>query len=290
MTKNEVKASPEVSEPALLSISEVAARSGLTVATLRTWEARYGLPRPVRSPAGQRRYRESDCALLADVVRRRDSGLSLPAAVAQAAADNELSSDRSIFAGLRRRHPHLRTHVLGKALLVSLSRALEDECAARAQRPVLIGCFQSGRFYQPSRRRWENLACTAERTVVFADFDRTCHRPGPLVEVPIAQDSSLRREWALVCDAADHPGCVVGWERLDQDNCADSERMFEVVWSVDPQVVRSAARIGTSLAALTVPELPGQLDHRLAGKANPASADLQRASSLIERTLDYLAR
>ena len=40
-----------------------------------------------------------------------------------------------------------------------------------------------------------------------------------------------------------------GWEHPGQDQRRDPDRVFEVLWSVDPQVVRSAARIGTGLAA-----------------------------------------
>jgi hypothetical protein len=36
-----------------------------------------------------------------------------------------------------------------------------------------------------------------------------------------------------------------------------------VLWSVDPQVVRSTARIGITLAGHRVPAMTGQLDTRL---------------------------
>src|ERR1700753_2753515 len=91
--------------PALLSISEVSRRTGIPVAGLRNWEQRYGLPRPQRLPSGQRRYREADCELLAEVLRRRASALSLSAAMAQATASTGGGAEPSIFAGLRREHP-----------------------------------------------------------------------------------------------------------------------------------------------------------------------------------------
>jgi DICT domain-containing protein len=124
--------------------------------------------------------------------------------------------------------------------------------------------------------------------VVFADFERVRHLPGPLTEIPVPGKSPLRREWALVCDAPDHPACVAGWEHPGQGQRRDPDRIFEVLWSVDPQVVRSAARIGTELAAVAAPELPGQLEARLSGEPGPSSADLRRASGLLGRTLDYV--
>jgi MerR family transcriptional regulator, light-induced transcriptional regulator len=274
--------------PAVLSISEVSRRTGIPVAGLRNWEQRYGLPRPQRSPSGQRRYREADCDLLAEVLRRRDSGLSLSAAMAQAAASAGPGAGQSIFAGVRRQHPALRVHVLDKRVLLAVTRAIEDECGARAQRPVLLGSFQRERFYRASAARWSDLARAADQTVVFADFRHSRVRPGPTAEIAVPDDSPLRREWALVCDAPDAPACVTAWERPGQDQCRDQDRVFEMVWSVDPQVVRSAARIGAGLATAAVPEITERISSRLNEEPGPGSADLLRASGVIERTLDYL--
>jgi DICT domain-containing protein len=274
---------------AVLSISEVSRRTGIPVAGLRNWEQRYGLPRPQRSPSGQRRYREADCDLLTEVLRRRAAGLSLSAAMAEATASTGGGTEPSIFAGIRRHHPALRVHVLNKTALLAVTRAIEDECGARAQRPVLLGSFQSQRFYQASASRWADLARSAEQTVVFADFGRSSLGPGRVAEVAVPEDSPLRREWALICDAPDTPACVTAWERPGQERRRDRDRIFEVLWSVDPQVVRCATRIGIELAAAAIPEIAKRLAGRLSGEPGPSSADLRRASGLIERTLDYLA-
>ena len=257
------------------------------MAGLRNWEQRYGLPRPQRSAGGQRRYREADCALLAMVLRGRASGLSLPAAMARALAGTQ--PDPSVFAGLRARHPDLQVHVMPKKMLLALTLAIEDECSARAQRPVLVGSFQRQSFWASAQARWADLASGAEQTVVFADFPRS-RQSGPLTEVAVPAGSPMRREWSLICDAPDHPGCVAGWERPGQERRRDADRVFEAVWSVDPRVVRSAARIGIGLAAAAAPELGIAPGARLSEEADPSSPDLRRASGLIERTLDYLAR
>jgi DICT domain-containing protein len=277
---------------AVLTISEVSQRTGIPPAGLRNWEQRYGLPRPQRSPSGQRRYTEDDCALLGEVLRLRESGLSIPAAMAQAAgaAATGPGEAGSIFAGLRRGQPGLQVHVLAKTALLALTLAIEDESCARAQRPVLIGAFQQQRYYQSARRRWADLARSAEQTIVFADFPASREQPGPVAEIGVPGSSPLRREWALICDAPDHPACVAGWERPGQEGSRDRDRVFEAVWSADPQVVRTAARIGMTLAADGIPELAGRLAARLSPDPGPGSADLRRATGLLERTLDYLTR
>jgi MerR family transcriptional regulator, light-induced transcriptional regulator len=297
MTSSEIAGGDARAAVALLSISEVSRRTGIPVAGLRNWEQRYGLPRPQRSPGGQRRYTEADCDLLTEVLRRRAAGLSLPAAMAQATASTGDGAGegpgggppQSIFAGIRRQHPALRVHALDKTILLAVTRAIEDECGARAQRPVLLGSFQRQRFYQASASRWADLARAAEQTVVFADFGRSRLRPGAVAEVAVPEDSPLRREWALICDAPDTPACVTAWERPGQERCRDRDRIFEVLWSVDPQVVRTATRIGIGLAAAAIPALPKRIADRLSGDPGPSSADLRRASGLIERTLDYVA-
>lgn len=47
-----------------LPVGAVAARLGVSAATLRSWGTRYGLMPAIRSPGGHRRYSESDIALL----------------------------------------------------------------------------------------------------------------------------------------------------------------------------------------------------------------------------------
>ena len=49
-----------------LSIGELARQTGVPVATLRSWEGRYGFPRPQRLAGGHRRYEQGDTALLAN--------------------------------------------------------------------------------------------------------------------------------------------------------------------------------------------------------------------------------
>ncbi|HEX8099799.1 MAG TPA: MerR family transcriptional regulator [Actinomycetota bacterium] len=42
------------------SIGEVSALLGIPVPTLRSWERRYGAPRPARTEGGHRRYTEAE--------------------------------------------------------------------------------------------------------------------------------------------------------------------------------------------------------------------------------------
>ena len=269
-----------------LSIRELAERTGVTQATLRSWETRYGTPRPRRLAGGHRRYAEDDVTLVAEIVRHRASGLSLPAAIDQAGArDEEIAP--SLYAGLRRHHPDLVPLLLRKATLLALSRALENECCARAERPVLFGSFQRQTFYLQSRSRWAELARTSRYAVVFADFPEGPETEQSPVEIALPASAALRREWAVVCDVPDYPACLSAWELPGQDE-DDSERRFETVWTVDPTVVRDAARICAHLTRASAPALGSALSEALSGAAAPASADSRRATGLLNRMIGYV--
>ena len=57
-----------------LTISEAAAAIGVSAPTLRSWERRYGFPRPARTRGGHRRYKPEDVdrlRVLASITKRR---------------------------------------------------------------------------------------------------------------------------------------------------------------------------------------------------------------------------
>jgi DICT domain-containing protein len=271
-----------------LSISALAQRTGVPQATLRSWETRFGFPAPLRLPGGHRRYTATDVTAVEEVLRHRASGLGLEAAIRRASAA-PVTVATSLFAELRRLHPDLEPQLLSKPSMMALSNALEDECCARAQRPLLYAGFQQRRFLRSSYARWVELARTAEVAVVFSDLqDPAPARPGLPVEVAIPYDSPLNREWFIVCDAPDQPACLAGWERPGQSATPDAHRRFEAVWSVDPVVVRDAAR---ACAGLVDALRPGQEPWEwpeLSDAAAPGSADLRRASRLVNRMIGYL--
>ena len=155
------------------------------------------------------------------------------AAIAQATSA-AAQPEPSVFAGLGRRHAGLVPEVLRKTTLLALTRAIEDECCARAERPVLFAAFQRQRFFLQSQPRWDELARTARSVIVFADFGEPPGAGGPPpgsaapIRVPLAADAPARREWTLVCDARDYPACVAGWEFPGQPRAADADRRVDV--------------------------------------------------------------
>ena len=255
------------------------------------WETRYGFPDPERLPSGHRRYSEDDIVRVRQVARDRDAGLSMKAAIDRA-RDLASEPEASIFAGVRRRRPDLQPYLLPKRTLIGLSHAIEDECAARAERPVLFASFQRMRFWEHAQPRWRELARTAHATIVFADFaePNVPDDPGEAVELPIDRSDPLGREWSLVCDAPQYAACLSAWEPPGQGGVRDRDRELETIWSVEPAVVREAARISKGIAARSAPDLVAPIEHRLDASPPPSGEEFRLVSALTNRMVAYVGR
>lgn len=288
MTRDAPPEQPPIgTDEGALAIGELSRRTGVPQATLRSWETRYGLPRPRRLPGGHRRYDESAVRQVERVLAHRAAGLGTEAAVSRVAAEGQAVSP-SVFAALREHHPELTPQRLSKRTLLGLTRGIEDEYVARADRPALFATFQQERFFRQAERRWRGLARTAGFVAVFADFDQSSLDDSSLRLVSVDQSAALSREWVLVCDSPRHAACVAGWEAPGQDARPDGLREFETVWTVDPTVVRFAATTCAQYVRAAFPGDAAGLDAILADQPLEASADLRRSDDLFHRVLGYL--
>jgi DNA-binding transcriptional MerR regulator len=275
----------------LLTIGELADRTGVAAATLRMWEQRHGFPEPLRLPSGHRRYTEPAVALVGDVLARRDAGVRLDVAIEQAtasAAERERPGAPSVYAELRDRHAHLPTHQLAKTTLVGLSRAIEHEFCAKAARPHLFGAFQHSQFYAPSRARWRSLARTARSAYVFADFAGSAPAEAGPVQVELAERAPMRREWVVVCDAAGLSAALSAWELPGQEDVRDGDRVFESMWTVDPVAVRDAARTCAAVAEHAGAPGAGDVVRDLAAPPATGLTDPAAVSALFSRIVAYV--
>jgi DICT domain-containing protein len=276
--------------PSGLTIGGLAERTGLSPAVLRMWETRHGFPEPRRLASGHRRYAESDVDLVHQVLRRKEAGVRLEIAIAEASATRAPAAP-SIYAELRRKHPALAAHRLRKGTLIALSWAIEDECCAVAESPVLFGAFQTGDFYEPSAPRWTELARVARSAIVFADaWDGNAADAAGPVRAALAPDAPMRREWAVVCDALDSTACLSAWELPGQGSVPDRQRLFEAVWTVDPVAVRDAARVAASVAADAGVLVAQPLLYELADAPAPRVTTPIAVTALFNRVVAYVDR
>jgi DNA-binding transcriptional MerR regulator len=114
-----------------LAIKDVAERTGIAAGTIRMWEQRYGFPEPDRTAAGYRRYSDDDVESLRRVASYRRLGLSIPAAIDRVRTDAGTALEQpSIYAAVSAIDGSARPHLLRKATLIALSRAIEHETLA----------------------------------------------------------------------------------------------------------------------------------------------------------------
>ena len=271
---------------ATLTIREVASRSGVPAGTLRMWEERHGFPKPQRLPSGHRRYTEDQVEAVRAVVAARGSGLSLPAAIERVVGAPQERRE-SHFGQLRLRRPELAPELIPKRRMVALSHAIEDECLARAHAPVLIGSFQRERFFRVEEPRWSGFARTAAVAVAFADFE-TNTDTSPL-QLHVTREHQLNREWTLVCFAPGACAALAGWEPPGQDDVPDNERVFEAIWTVDPELVYEAADAAASLAELEAPEVGEQIRRALGPRPAPSGPDVRGVAALARRMVSYIS-
>jgi MerR family transcriptional regulator, light-induced transcriptional regulator len=272
-----------------MSIGEMVKQTGIPEGTLRMWERRHGFPQPRRSKSGHRRYSEQEVELVRRVAAGREAGLSLSAAIERAGREQS-SSGGSLFASLCRRRPELAPQPVAKRVMIAFSHAIEDEALARAEHHLLFGAFQRRRFYRREQARWRELAQGAELAVVFADFERVARPPGRPVEVPVDRSRPLAREWVIAYEGESSAACLIGREPPhSRVGARTAERAFEVVWSVEPDVVHDAVRLCAAFAREALPNISEALENRLRSEPAAATRDqLRLAAAVMRRTLAYL--
>ena len=268
-----------------LTIAELAALTGVAEATLRVWERRHGTPAPERLPNGHRRYSHGDVATISVACEYRRAGMSVAAALrlalAAGARPTKAPEPASIFAAVREARPDLQVRAMDPQLLARISHAVEDECVARASPGLLIGAFQHERIYRRTQTRWLQLAASMRTTIVLADFSRASALPSGPSEIPFSGDSPLAREWALIAP----PGCVLGRERTP--GASDhGGRIFDGIWSPEPDVVHFAARVALRLVGDDA--LRRRAGQALGPTPAPSSPELRRATALTNRMIQYI--
>lgn len=275
-----------------LTIGQLAEACGIAPATLRMWETRYGFPEPQRLDSGHRRYSEEDVDHVRQVLAQRDAGVRLERAIELVGSHRSPAGDRgtlSVFAELRRRHPHLSPQRLKKSTLLALSWAIEDEFCAQAERPRIFGSFQRTAYFDRAADRWAELSRVSRSTFVYADFAETGTQDG-ITRIGLDESDPMRREWSVICDAPGLSAALTAWELPGQDKVPDAHRRFESIWTVDPRAVRDAARTSVEVAHGRGAAEAAPLLYEMADTPPLAMADLESVSTMFTRVVAYVDR
>lgn len=273
-----------VDGPAELTIGDVAERTGITIPTLRSWEARFGFPAPRRQAGGHRRYAASQVAALDRVMAERRSGVALPVAIEMVLREPP-QAEPSIFAALRLSMDGLPVQVVGEKSMLAMSRAIEDECYAQGGHHVVFGAFQQERFYRRAAHRWRELGRTGAYGAVFADF-RVPRLDASPAEIPLPGRSVVRREWVVLCLSPTYSAGVAAWER--PGGAHSGPRRFEAVWTVDRTALRAASRACVEQVRLAAPELALWMQDAIGALPRAGDDPVRSVTSVANRAIAYL--
>ena len=161
-------------------------------------------------------------------------------------ARGRLPVEDSLFDRLREVHPDLPVMRATKATLVACSHLVETLVERSPERCVLVSGFQHGRHWAVERDRYLGLAGDNDVIAVFAGqeplSDDVDH-----VGLRLRTGDPLAQEWFVL---AVGPGLAITLCGLDGDAhgrrdepLLEADRLFDVVWSVDPQVASAAAQV-----------------------------------------------
>ena len=271
-------------EGAELTIGTLAQRTGVSTSTLRAWERKFGFPVPQRLDSGHRRYTDRDVTAVRSALRDRENGHSIGTALQRAKAVS-LGPTESIFGALQHALPDVPPVVLSKRTMLVLSRAIEDEIASRANRPILIAAFQQEPFWRASEPRWQNLASTSSAAVVLAAARRR-QRQGQLWQMRIDPSTPIAREWVVLCDSPTFSACLAGVELPEIAH----KRRFQAIWTTEPIVVREVARVAAALTTGHDPMLDDIVGRVLQQPAASRYDAMRATTTLTNRVLTYLDR
>lgn len=267
-----------------MSIGELAEATGVAPGTLRMWETRHGFPRASRQEGGHRRYGGDEAQRVLRVVRDREQGLSLTAAIERAKAWAP-TDPPSLFAAMRTRQPELEPRRLPFSAILKISHAIEDECFARAAHPVVLGSFQNREAYERSATRWRELTRTSSCAVVLGDFPQDWQDEDGPIALALRPNSPVMREWAVVCIDDHYTACLTAWE---QPRSAD-DRLFEAVWTTVPAAAAATVEAALRLADRGADALPERAREALARAAATPEPDCAATLRLANRMVGYLA-
>ena len=208
-----------------------------------------------------------------------------------ARGERPVIEDDSIYSGLRRRRPDLKSYTLPKSH--------PDLGQPRDRGRVLGGIAPSDAVRQLSARALLPPGPRrAGATWPLPPNARSCLPTSPSwpsrddgpVEVPIDSSEPIGREWSLVYDAPAFGAVLSAWERPGQEATADADRRFEALWSVEPELVRDASTVAYGIVERVAPDVrrrhrgaPGPPRRAPAAEPEPADGADQPDGRVRER-------
>jgi signal transduction histidine kinase len=219
-------------------------------------------------------------------------------------APDRIEVHSSLYRALLEHAPGLRPTAVSKGALVAASHLIEGLVAEADAPTVLLSGFQHLGHWAAERDRYLRLSEDSDVIAVFAGGEPPPEWQTDHVGVRLAVGNPLEQEWFVLAmgpslaitlcglDGAAHRRTPEGGEPLPE---AEADRVFDVVWSFDPDVAQAAADVVVAAIERDAPERADDVRARV-DRARPtptvsevaAFAD-QATAGLLER-LEHLHR
>ena len=198
-----------------------------------------------------------------------------------------LTVEDSLFDRLRAVQPDLQVMSVAKSTLVSTSHLIETLVHDHAERCVLVSGFQHGRHWAAERDRYLALSGDNDISAVVAGREPMAGLGADHVGLRLRTGDPLAQEWFVL---ALGPGLAITLCGLDGDAhvaqlrpVREPDRVFDVVWSVDPAVAAVAADVVVEALRRSVPDRADEVAAQLALAASrpPSVAEAARATDAL---------
>ena len=192
-----------------------------------------------------------------------------------------------LFDRLQEEDPELTVMSVTKSTLVATSHLIETLVYDHDERCALVSGFQHGRHWAVERDRYLALAGENDVIAVFAGREPLRGLGVDHVGLRLRTGDPLAQEWFVL---ALGPGLAITLCGLDGDAhvaqltpVREADRLFDVVWSVDPAVAAVAARVVVEALHRTSPAEAAVVAERLAdaGRRPPTPAEAARATDAL---------
>jgi signal transduction histidine kinase len=193
----------------------------------------------------------------------------------------------SLFDRLRSVDPTIPVMSVTKSTLVATSHLIESLVYEHAERCVLVSGFQHGRHWAPERDRYRAMSGDNDVIAVFAGKEPLAEVEVDHVGLRLRTGDPLSQEWFVL---ALGPGLAVTLCGLDSDAhvsrplpVREADRLFDVVWSVNPSVAAVAAQVVVQALHRNGVEQAEVVATRLASAASraPTPAEAARATDTL---------
>jgi signal transduction histidine kinase len=201
-------------------------------------------------------------------------------------ATGRLPVEGSLFDRLRRAEPDIATLSVTKSTLVATSHLIETLVYDHPERCVLVSGFQQGRYWARERDRYLQLSDDNDVIALFAGREPPAGSVDH-VGLRLRTGDPLAQEWFVL---AMGPGLAITLCGLDGDAHSaaqapvqEAERVFDVVWSLDPRVAAIAAQVVVKGLERAAPDRAQEVAAVLeeAGRRPPTTSESLRVGAAL---------